>query len=51
VLAGGVGVSLVIRRWARRGAAARPAAPPPAPGDDERRQQLARALADFDRET
>jgi cytochrome c-type biogenesis protein CcmH/NrfF len=48
VLAGGVGISLVIRRWTRTP----PAAPPraPAPPDDERRRRLARELAAFDRE-
>src|SRR6185295_7928889 len=47
VLAGGVGISLVIRRWTRTPPAP-PAAPPP--GDDERRRRLARELAAFDRE-
>ena len=48
VLAGGVGISLVIRRWTRTPPAPPPAAPPPA--DDERRRRLARELAAFDRE-
>ena len=47
VLAGGVGISLVIRRWTRTPPAP-PAAPPP--GEDERRRRLARELAAFDRE-
>jgi len=51
VLAGGLGISLVIRRWTRT-----PPAPPPrpatsaAPVDDERRRRLTRALEEFDRE-
>jgi len=51
VLAGGLGISLVIRRWTRT-----PPAPPPrpatsaAPVDDERRRRLARVLEEFDRE-
>ena len=48
VLAGGLGVTLVIRRWTRTPPAPPPAAPPPA--DDERRRRLARELAAFDRE-
>ena len=48
VLAGGIGISLVIRRWTRTPPAPPPAAPPPA--DDERRRRLARELAAFDRE-
>jgi cytochrome c-type biogenesis protein CcmH/NrfF len=48
VLAGALGVTLVLRRWART-----PAPPPdPAPpfADDELRRRLARELADLDRE-
>ena len=47
VLAGGIGISLVIRRWTRI-----PPGPPgaPLPADDERRRRLARELAAFDRE-
>ena len=48
VLAGGIGISLVIRRWTRTPPAAPPGAP--APADDERRRRLARELAAFDRE-
>jgi cytochrome c-type biogenesis protein CcmH len=48
VLAGGVGISLVIRRWTRTTPVPPPAAPPS--GDDERRRRLARELAAFDRE-
>ena len=48
VLAGGVGISLVIRRWTRTPPAPPPAAPSPA--DDERRRRLARELAALDRE-
>ena len=51
VLAGGLGISLVIRRWTRT--SPRPPAPPPAglpPADDERRRRLARELEEFDRE-
>ena len=48
VLAGGIGISLVIRRWTRTPKTPPPAAPPPA--DDERRRRLARELAAFDRE-
>jgi hypothetical protein len=47
VLAGGIGISLVIRRWTRIPPGP-PGAPPPA--DDERRRRLARELAAFDRE-
>jgi len=50
VAAGGLGVSLVIRRWVRAGPAPAPAAPAVAPGDDERRRRLAAELADLDRE-
>jgi len=51
VLAGGLGISLVIRRWTRTAPAPqpRPAAAGP-PADDERRRRLARELEDFDRE-
>ena len=51
VFAGGLGISLVIRRWTRRPPPpppSRPAATPPA--DDERRKRLARELEEFDRE-
>jgi len=51
ILAGALGVTLVIRRWVR--APAPTAAPPPsaAPaGDDELRRRLARELADLDRD-
>ncbi len=49
VAAGGLGVSLVIRRWVR---APHPVAAgaPPAAADDELRQRLARELADLDRD-
>jgi len=47
VLAGALGVILVIRRWARAPAAP---APTPDPGDDALRQRLARELADLDRD-
>ncbi|HJQ83397.1 MAG TPA: cytochrome c-type biogenesis protein CcmH [Candidatus Binatia bacterium] len=46
VLAGAVGVTLVLRRWART-----PPPPPPAPtvpADDELRRRLARELAELD---
>jgi len=46
VLAGGVGVVLVIRRWSRRP----PPPPPRAPAvDDELRRRLARELDELDR--
>jgi cytochrome c-type biogenesis protein CcmH/NrfF len=48
VLAGGVGIALVIRRWTRMPPGPPPAAPPPT--DDEQRRRLARELAAFDRE-
>jgi cytochrome c-type biogenesis protein CcmH/NrfF len=48
ILAGGVGVSLVIRRWSRAAPPAPVASPPAA--DDELRRRLARELADLDRE-
>jgi cytochrome c-type biogenesis protein CcmH/NrfF len=50
VLGGGIGISLVIRRWTRtsRPPPAPPGATPPA--DEERRKRLARELEDFDRE-
>jgi len=47
LLAGALGVSLVIRRWVRTPARA-PAAPPPVA--DELRRRLARELEDMDRE-
>jgi len=47
ILAGALGVTLVIRRWVRA-PAPRPAAPPPVAG--ELRQRLARELEDMDRE-
>lgn len=50
VAAGGLGVTLVIRRWVRAGPAPAPAPRPTAPGDDERRRRLAAELADLDRE-
>ena len=47
VLGGGVGVTVVIRRWLRKG-------PPPPPtgstGDDELRRRLKRELDDLDRD-
>ena len=48
ILAGSVGVVLVIRRWSRAVPPA-PVAPAPA-ADDELRRRLARELADLDRE-
>jgi cytochrome c-type biogenesis protein CcmH/NrfF len=51
MLAGGLGVTLVIRRWVRERPAAAPAPAAPArPGDEERRRQLERELAALDRE-
>ena len=47
VLAGALGMTLVIRRWVR---APKPAGPVPAAASDELRRRLARELADFDRE-
>ena len=47
ILMGGLGVTLVIRRWVRAPGPA-PGAPPPAA--DELRQRLARELEDMDRE-
>ncbi len=47
ILMGGLGVTLVIRRWVRAPGPP-PAAPPPAA--DELRQRLARELEDMDRE-
>src|SRR6266704_3208614 len=47
LLAGALGVTLVIRRWVRAPGPA-PSAPPPA--DGELRRRLARELADMDRE-
>ena len=49
VLAGGLGISLVIRRWTRTAPSAPPPAPSP-PADEERRRRLARELEDFDRD-
>jgi cytochrome c-type biogenesis protein CcmH/NrfF len=48
VLAGGLGVTLVIRRWVRGGVP--PAPSPPARGDDALRRRLERELDAFDRE-
>ena len=47
VLGGGVGVTLVIRRWLRK-----PPPPPPtaSTGDDELRRRLKRELDDMDRD-
>src|SRR5207237_2724098 len=47
ILAGALGVTLVIRRWVRAPA---PAAAGEPPADDERRRRLARELEDMDRE-
>jgi cytochrome c-type biogenesis protein CcmH/NrfF len=47
ILAGALGVSLVIRRWVRAPATAPPAPPPVA---EELRRRLARELEDMDRE-
>jgi cytochrome c-type biogenesis protein CcmH/NrfF len=47
VLAGGVGVTLVIRQWTRT--VPPPSPEPPAP-DDELRRRLARELAELDRD-
>ena len=44
-----LGVVSAVRRWGRAPAAA-PSGRPPAAGDDERRRQLARELAELDRE-
>ena len=49
VLAGALGVTLVVRRWTRAPAPA-PGAGSPAATDPELRARLARELADFDRE-
>ena len=50
VLAGGLGISLVIRRWVRNPTAPAPA-PVGGPADDELRRRLAKELADLDRES
>ena len=47
VLAGALGVTVVVRRWTRAPA---PAAPPAPSVDDELRARLARELADLERE-
>ena len=47
VLGGGVGVTVVIRRWLRKPP---PPPPTPAPGDDELRRRLKRELDDMDRD-
>jgi len=49
VLAGTLGVSLVIRRWTRTGSPGGPAVAPPAP--DDLRRRLARELDELERET
>jgi cytochrome c-type biogenesis protein CcmH/NrfF len=49
VLAGGLGVTLVLRRWARAPAAA-PAPPSGAAADPELRARLARELAELERD-
>jgi cytochrome c-type biogenesis protein CcmH/NrfF len=49
VLAGALGVSLVIRSWTRRASPPAPAAPPSA-GSDDLRRRLARELAELDQE-
>jgi len=46
VLAGGVGVVLVIRRWSRQSP---PPPPPPPAADDDLRRRLARELDELDR--
>jgi cytochrome c-type biogenesis protein CcmH/NrfF len=47
VLAGGVGVTLVIRQWTRT---VPPPSPQPPAADDELRRRLARELAELDRD-
>jgi cytochrome c-type biogenesis protein CcmH/NrfF len=50
VAAGGLGISLVIRRWARSPSQVAPAKTATPAGDDPLRQQLARELADLDKD-
>ena len=50
VLAGALGVSLVVRRWVRTPPPAPGRAAPPIGADDALRRRLARELADLDRE-
>jgi cytochrome c-type biogenesis protein CcmH/NrfF len=50
VLAGGLGVTLLIRRWARAAPLPAGAGPAPGPHHEGLRQRLAQELADLDRE-
>jgi len=50
LLAGALGVTLVIRRWARAPAPSAMPPPPPSPADDDLRRRLARELAELDRD-
>lgn len=50
VLAGGLGITWMLRRWIRAAPAAGSAVPAPPAADDTLRQRLARELADLDRE-
>jgi cytochrome c-type biogenesis protein CcmH/NrfF len=50
VLAGGIGVTLVIRRWVRTPVPATPAPAAPPGTDDALRARLARELEDLDRD-
>jgi len=49
ILAGGLGVTLMIRRWVRAAPAPAQPAPPPVAGEEHLRRRLARELADLDR--
>lgn len=50
VLAGALGVTLVIRRWVRAPTPSAPASASVRPGDDDLRRRLARELDDLDRD-